>query len=75
LLPSLTAALFFMAAPLPLGAQVLADLILRPAEEPPLLHEFNRVRGHPPRNLVAAGLSATDLFGAADILGIKPTGK
>jgi len=36
-----------MAAPLPRGAQVLADLILRPAEEPPLLHEFNRGRGVP----------------------------
>jgi hypothetical protein len=29
------------------GAQVLADLILRPAEEPPLLHDFNRGRGIP----------------------------
>jgi hypothetical protein len=34
-----------------------------------------RVAGLVTRNLVAAGLSATDLFGAADILGIKPTGK
>ncbi len=41
------AALFFMAAPLPRGAHVLADLILRPAEEPPLLHDFNRARGIP----------------------------
>src|SRR5271165_1912418 len=43
----LTAALFFIAAPLPLRALVLADLILRPAEEPPLLHVFNKVRGIP----------------------------
>ncbi len=43
----LNAALFFMAAPLPVGAQFLADLILRPAEEPPLLHDFNRGRGIP----------------------------
>jgi hypothetical protein len=40
----LTTALFFMAAPCPLRAVVLADLILRPAEEPPLLHDFNKVR-------------------------------
>jgi hypothetical protein len=30
-----------------LGLGVLADLILRPAEEPPLLHDFNKVRGIP----------------------------
>jgi hypothetical protein len=44
---SLTAALFDMTAPLPLRAQFLADLILRPAEEPSLLHDFNKVRGIP----------------------------
>ena len=33
---------------MPRGAHVLADLILRPAEEPPLLHDFNKVRGIPP---------------------------
>jgi hypothetical protein len=43
----LIAALFFMTAPLPRGALVLADLILRPAEEPSLLHDFNRARGIP----------------------------
>src|SRR5579872_6501668 len=31
----------------PLGLYVLADLILRPAEEPPLLHVFNEARGIP----------------------------
>jgi hypothetical protein len=36
-----------MAAPLPRGPRVLADLILRPAEEPPVLHDFNRSRGIP----------------------------
>src|SRR5258708_7062758 len=44
---SLTAALFDMTAPLPLRAHVLADLILRPAEEPSLLQDFNKVRGIP----------------------------
>jgi len=40
-----------MAAPLPRGAQFLADLILRPVEEPPLLHVFNRDRGIPDAKL------------------------
>jgi hypothetical protein len=43
-----------MAAPLPVGLGVLADLILRPAEEPPLLHDFNKLGGipHPDRRQV-----------------------
>jgi hypothetical protein len=57
------AVLFFMAAPLPRGAHVLADLILRPAEEPPLLHVFNRARGIPRRGhgsvCAIAGCGAT----------------
>jgi hypothetical protein len=35
---------------LPRGAQFLADLILRPAEEPPLHHEFNGAGGIPAAN-------------------------
>jgi hypothetical protein len=47
-----------MAAPLPVGLGVLADLILRPAEEPPLHHDFNKVRGIPATGLVACEMAA-----------------
>src|SRR5271154_2475054 len=45
---SLTAALFFTAAPLPLGAQSAGRPDSQAGEEPPLIHEFNRHWGNPP---------------------------
>jgi len=56
-----------MAAPLPRGAHVLADLILRPAEEPPLLHDFNRDRGIPRQDV---GVHHQGLHLVADILNL-----
>jgi hypothetical protein len=46
-----------------LGLGVLADLILRPAEEPPLLHDFNKVRGIPTMTTTVPQASSTPAEG------------